>query len=124
MNEATTLLMDFLKPLGVGGSLVGVAFAVALWLRTYLSRSGSDVAEDRANVDVIQRLQVLLDAERIRAKDLEARADQFAKERNDAIAAIGELKAALGRLESTVNHQSDEIARLRAKLESGECSLP
>ncbi|MGD6955936.1 hypothetical protein, partial [Bacillus thuringiensis] len=55
--------------------------------------------------------------------EAEARADQFAKERNELAAAVGRMEGKIealtsqvAQLTATVTSQSEEIARLRTKL--------
>jgi chromosome segregation ATPase len=94
-----------------------------LWLRKWLSRDATDRAMDSADIGVVRRLNELLDIEREARKEAEARADQFAKERNDLAATVGRMEGKIEALTSQVagltervTLQSDEIARLRLKL--------
>ena len=94
-----------------------------LWLRKWLSRDATDRAMDTADIGVVRRLNELLDIEREARKEAEARADQFAKERNDLAATVGRMEGKIEALTSQVTSltervtlQSDEIARLRLKL--------
>lgn len=94
-----------------------------LWLRKWLSRDAADRAMDTADIGVVRRLNELLDIEREARKEAEARADQFARERNDLVATVGRLEGKIealtsqvGQLNERVAAQSDEIARLRGKL--------
>jgi len=94
-----------------------------LWLRKWLSRDATDRAMDTADIGVVRRLNELLDIEREARKEAEARADQFAKERNDLAATVGRMEGKIEALTSQVagltervTLQSDEIARLRTKL--------
>jgi chromosome segregation ATPase len=94
-----------------------------LWLRRFLSKDATDRAMDNADIGIVRRLNELLDTERTRANAAEARADQFAKERNELAAAVGRMEGKIEALTSQVSQltdkvttQSDEIARLRTKL--------
>lgn len=94
-----------------------------LWLRKFLSKDATDRAMDSADIGTVRRLNELLDTERARANAAEARADQFAKERNELAAAVGRMEGKIealtsqvAQLTATVTTQSDEIARLRTKL--------
>lgn len=94
-----------------------------LWLRKWLSRDAADRAMDTADIGVVRRLNELLDSEREARKLAEARADQFAKERNDLAATVGRMEGKIealtsqvGQLTERVSLQSEEIARLRTKL--------
>jgi len=91
-----------------------------LWLRKFLSKDATDRAMDNADIGTVRRLNELLDSERTRANAAEARADQFAKERNELAAAVGRMEGKIEALTSQVAQltervasQSAEIARLR-----------
>lgn len=78
---------------------------------------------DTADIGLVRRLNELLDIEREARKEAEARADQFAKERNDLAATVGRMEGEIEALTSQiaslterVTLQSEEIARLRTKL--------
>ncbi|WP_100633227.1 chemotaxis protein [Pseudomonas qingdaonensis] len=94
-----------------------------LWLRKFLSKDAADRAMDNADIGTVRRLNELLDSEREARKLAEARADQFAKERNDLAATVGRMEGKIEALTSQVASltervtlQSDEISRLRIKL--------
>ena len=94
-----------------------------LWLRKFLSKDAADRAMDNADIGTVRRLNELLDSEREARKLAEARADQFAKERNDLAATVGRMEGKIealtsqvGQLTERVSLQSEEIARLRTKL--------
>lgn len=94
-----------------------------LWLRKFLSKDATDRAMDNADIGTVRRLNELLDSEREARKLAEARADQFAKERNDLAATVGRMEGKIealtsqvGQLTDRVTMQSEEIARLRTKL--------
>lgn len=104
---------------GTGGVLLG-GF---LWLRRFLSKDAADRAMDNADIGTVRRLNELLDSERAARKESEARADQFAKERNELAAAVGRMEGKIealtsqvAQLTSQVTSQSDEISRLRSQL--------
>jgi chromosome segregation ATPase len=94
-----------------------------LWLRKFLSKDATDRAMDNADIGTLRRLNELLNQERAARKEAEARADQFAKERNDLAAAVGRMEGKIealtsqvGQLTERVTLQSEEITRLRTKL--------
>lgn len=106
--------------LGGTGTLLLGAF---LSMRKWLSRDAADRAMDNADIGTVRRLNELLDSERAARKESEARADQFAKERNDLAASVGRLEGNILALTSQVQQltekvttQSAEIARLRSQL--------
>jgi chromosome segregation ATPase len=78
---------------------------------------------DNADIGTVRRLNELLDSERAARKESDARADQFAKERNDLAAAVGRMEGNIlaltgqvAQLTEKVASQSEEIARLRSRL--------
>ena len=106
----------------LGGSAT-VVLGGLLWLRRFLSKDATDRAMDSADIGTLKRLNELLNQERTARKEAEARADQFATERNDLAAAIGRMEGKIEALTSQVaqltdrvTQQSDEITRLRTKL--------
>lgn len=88
----------------VGGAIAAVV-AAAFGLRRWLSGDASARAEDSANIEFLKTLMDQLD----RAT---ARADRVEKERNEAIYLIGELKAQIAVLQSTVNHMQIQIDKM------------
>lgn len=106
----------------LGGSAT-VVLGGLLWLRKFLSKDATDRAMDSADIGTLRRLNELLNQERAARKEAEARAEQFAKERNDLAAAVGRMEGKIEALTSQVaqltdrvTQQSDEITRLRTKL--------
>ena len=106
----------------LGGSAT-VLLGGLLWLRRFLSKDATDRAMDSADIGTLKRLNELLNQERAARKEAEARADQFAKERNDLAAAVGRMEGKIealtsqvGQLTERVTEQSEEIHRLRTKL--------
>ncbi|WP_395600048.1 chemotaxis protein [Pseudomonas sp. B19125] len=106
----------------LGGSAT-VVLGGLLWLRRFLSKDAADRAMDSADIGTLKRQNELLNQERAARKEAEARADQFAKERNDLAAAVGRMEGKIEALTSQVaqltdrvTQQSDEITRLRTKL--------
>ena len=94
-----------------------------LWLRKFLSRDAAERASDGADISTFKRLNELLDSERAARKESDARADQFAKERNDLAASVGRMEGRIEALTSQVAQltekvmsQSQEIASLRQQL--------
>lgn len=73
---------------GTGRTLLG-GF---LWLRKFLFQDATDRAMDNADIGIVRRLNELLDSERQARKEAEARADPFAKERNELAAAVGRME--------------------------------
>jgi peptidoglycan hydrolase CwlO-like protein len=94
-----------------------------LWLKRFLAKEATERAMDNADIGTVRRLNELLDSERTRANAAEARADQFAKERNELAAAVGRMEgkvealtSQIAQLTDKVTSSSAEIARLRAQI--------
>ncbi|MEX6663174.1 chemotaxis protein [Pseudomonas sp. W2-17] len=94
-----------------------------LWLKRFLAKEATERAMDNADIGTVRRLNELLDSERKRANAAEARADQFAKERNELAAAVGRMEgkvealtSQIAQLTDKVTSSSAEIARLRAQI--------
>jgi peptidoglycan hydrolase CwlO-like protein len=94
-----------------------------LWLKRFLAKEATERAMDNADIGTVRRLNELLDTERTRANAAEARADQFAKERNELAAAVGRMEgkvealtSQIAQLTDKVTSSSAEIARLRAQI--------
>jgi chromosome segregation ATPase len=106
----------------LGGS-GAVLLGGVLWLRRFLSKDAADRAMDSADIGTVRRLNELLDSERDARKLAEARADQFAQERNELNRSMGKLEGNIlmltrqvEQLTEKVTSQSEEISRLRAQL--------
>lgn len=106
----------------LGGSGILITGAL-LWVRRFLSKDAAERAMDSADIGTVRRLNELLNDEREARKLAEARADQFAKERNELAAAVGRMEGKIeslttqvANLTEKVTTQSAEIARLRLQL--------
>ncbi|WP_212589936.1 hypothetical protein [Bordetella genomosp. 7] len=76
-------------------------------LRRWLSSDAVNRAADEARVEVIQMLTEQLAA-------ANARADMFARERNDAIREVGDLKTQVALLTAQVRQMQAQLERLNA----------
>lgn len=102
---------------GVIGGAAGAVVAAFVMLRKYLSRDAVDRAGDQADIGAIKRLSDMLDEERKARREAEERADMFAKERNEAIKQIGELKGQITALTMQVellNMKVEQYAKPQA----------
>lgn len=102
---------------------VTVILGGILWLRRFLAKESTDRAMDNADIGTVRRLNELLDSERAARKEADARADQFAKERNELAAAVGRMEGKIealtgqvAQVTEKVTSQSAEISRLRSQL--------
>ncbi|UFH49923.1 chemotaxis protein [Pseudomonas sp. KNUC1026] len=95
-----------------GGS-VTVILGGLLWLRRFLSKDAAERVMDNADIGTVRRLNDLLDSERAARQAAEARADQFARERNELATAVGRLEGKIEALIGQVALLNAEVARLR-----------
>ncbi|MOA22224.1 hypothetical protein D3C78_1427700 [compost metagenome] len=61
---------------------------------------------DTADIAVVRRLTELLDIERDARREAEAKADQFAKERNELVVTVGRLQGEVVALTSQLGRSS------------------
>jgi hypothetical protein len=104
---------------------VSIILGGFLWLRRLLSKDAADRAMDNAGISAVQRLNELLDSERAARATAEARADQYAKERNELAAVVGRMEGKVevltgqvAQLTEKVTTQSTEMSRLRSQRRS------
>ncbi|AZW29154.1 hypothetical protein L506_0505 [Bordetella bronchiseptica GA96-01] len=93
---------------GVGGWVGAIAATViggGLMLRKWLSRDAVDRAGDKAEVNIIETLTIQLAV-------ATARADAFAKERNESVREIGEQKAQIAKLTVQVEMMQAQLERM------------
>ncbi|ATG93098.1 chemotaxis protein [Paracidovorax citrulli] len=87
-----------------------------LFLRQYLSRGAADRADDAGRVSAINVYKELLEAERAARAQADKRADEFAKERNEAVTALGKLQGQLEGMQRQLQHATEEITSLQAQV--------
>lgn len=102
-------------PAKVLGGIATTAVVVVLGLRKWLSRDAVDRASDSAALQTIERLQSLLDAERIARREAERRADQFAHERNELVEKLGELRGQILALGEKVQSLEQTISTMKGQ---------
>ncbi|ABM32933.1 hypothetical protein QRO08_09735 [Paracidovorax citrulli] len=99
--------------LGAGMTAIASGF---LFLRQYLSRGAADRADDAGRVSAINVYKELLEAERAARAQADKRADEFAKERNEAVTALGKLQGQLEGMQRQLQHATEEITSLQAQV--------
>ncbi len=110
-------MTEWMVPGGVSGA-VGAILA-AIGGGAWLVRKGWRIdkvegAQSKAEIDIIQRLQDLLDKANARADLAEQRADRAYSERNDSLREIGDLKRTIAELTAEVRYHKDRRARIDA----------
>jgi chromosome segregation ATPase len=113
-------LMDLVKNmpggnLGIGG-LLGLIGAAAIYFRQYLSGANASRASDAGQIAALAVYQNMVDMLRKSESDAQTRADTFARERNEAIAAVGKLQGQMEAMARQLEVQSSELQSLREQV--------
>lgn len=106
-------------PGGPLGALVGAATAITggfIFLRQFLSRGAADRADDAGRVSAINVYKELLEAERAARALADKRADDFARERNEAITMMGKLQGQLEGMQRQLQLATEEISSLQKQV--------
>lgn len=107
-------LIGELKGVFGGAAAIGISIAVWLW-RERNQRDKSD-ADASGQIQALGVYQELLKNERDAKHLAEQRADQFAKERNEAYQQVWELKGQLKAITDQLEGQTRELVELRSQL--------
>jgi|GEM_PF-6109374 len=99
--------------LGAAAAAIGGGF---IFLRQYLSRGAADRADDAGRVSAINVYKELLEAERAARALADKRADDFARERNEAITMMGKLQGQLEGMQRQLQQATEEIAGLENRV--------
>ncbi|MQR02332.1 chemotaxis protein [Glaciimonas soli] len=94
---------------GVIGSIAAAVFACFIFLRKYLASDAAARADDLGKVSALDLYKQLLESERTARISADARADQFAKERNEAWQMMGDMRGELMALREEVKQLRDQI---------------
>lgn len=103
---------DWGMPAGASGAIGAIMAAVggAAWLIRQVWRNDRvEVAQSKAEIDIIQRLSEQLDKASARADSAEQRADVAYKERNDLLREIGDLKRTIAELTAEVRYLKERL---------------
>ncbi|MFA9287990.1 hypothetical protein ACCQ08_24650 [Comamonas sp. SY3] len=109
MNE----LPEWVKWLGaIGGTIAGGV----LFLRQYLSGAAAERANDSGQIAAINVWRQVAEAAQAQATAERGRADQFAKERNEAIELVGTLKGQLAEMNRQLAVLQTKVDQLTEQL--------
>ncbi|WP_156362881.1 hypothetical protein [Xylophilus sp. Leaf220] len=103
-------------PMGAIGMAIGAIGGGFIFLRQYLSRGAADRADDAGRVSAINVYKELLEAERAARLTADKRADDFARERNEAITMLGKLQGQIEAMQRQLEHATTEIAGLENRV--------
>jgi hypothetical protein len=98
---------------GIVATGVSALVAAFLTLRRFLSSDRAERRKETADVNSIDRIMRLLEIERRRADNAEARADQFARERNEAVQMIGALRGEVAALSQRVSDLQESLLKYK-----------
>lgn len=98
------------------GALLGTFAGGFLFLRQYLSGAAAERASNDSQIAGIAVWQKLAEAAQLQAAQERERADQFAKERNEAIMLVGKLHGQLEQLNQQVESLRGEVKLLTEQL--------
>ncbi|CAG9173016.1 hypothetical protein CURE108131_21095 [Cupriavidus respiraculi] len=103
---------EWMVPGGVSGAVGAILAAIGggAWLiRKGWRNDKVEGAQSKAEIDIIQRLEGLLDKANARADLAEQRADVAYKERNDLLREIGDLKRTIAELTAEVRYLKERL---------------
>ncbi len=113
--------MEFLNELPLWlkwlGGIAGTIAGGALFLRQYLSGAAAERASDTGQIAALDVYKSMVGELRTALAEANTRADQFAKERNEAIEIVGTLKGQLSEMTRQLELQGRELNELRAQVE-------
>lgn len=106
---------DIPLPAGLGawGTVIGMVVGGAIFMRRFFSKDALGRADDSGQMHSIDTLKQILAEERTARHVAEKRADEFAKERNEAWQLLGDLKGQLSSMVQTIKTQTGELSELR-----------
>lgn len=103
-------------PLTAIGAALGLVAAGAVYFRQYLSGAAAARASDDGQIAALQVYKDLLDAATRRQAEAELRADMFAKERNDAVAALGRLEGQIAAMTREIVALHEQVRALKEEV--------
>lgn len=113
--------MDLLDKLPQGwagiGALLGVLAGGVIFLRQFLSGAAATRASDEGQIAALDVYRQMVNELRSQLEAANTRADQFAKERNEAIAMLGKSEGQMAEMARQIERQSHEIRILREQVE-------
>lgn len=103
-------------PLGVLATAAAAITGGFIFLRQFLSRGAAERADDAGRVSAINVYKELLEAERAARALADKRADDFARERNEAITMMGKLQGQLEGMQRQLQAATEEISSLENRV--------
>lgn len=103
-------------PLVAIGGLLGIIAAAGVYFRQYLSGAAASRASDNGQIAALAVYQSMVEMLNKRVIESDMRADGFAKERNEAISAMGKLQGQMDAMNRQLDNQSQELVLLREQV--------
>lgn len=103
-------------PLGAIGGLLGLIAGAGLYFRQFISGAAASRASDSGQIAALVVYQSMVDMLNKRVIESDQRADGFAKERNDAISAMGNLQGQMDAMNRQLEAQSQELVSVREQV--------
>jgi len=100
----------------IGAGLTSLVMG-SLWLRTKLSKDAAEIANSRAEVDMIDRLQEENKQLRLSLQEVTAERNKLYREVGELIGSVRALETSQKMLESRIEQMKQEIVTLRGALE-------
>lgn len=100
----------------IGAGLTSLVMG-GLWLRTKLSKDAAEIANARAEVDMIDRLQEENKELRLSLQEVTAERNKLYREVGELIGSVRALETSQKMLESRIEQMKQEIVTLRGALE-------
>lgn len=97
-------------PVGTAiGAMLGIAYGAYRLVRSNSSKDAVNRADDAGKIDAINEWKDIAGQQSAGRKEAEARADNFAKERNDALQKMGEMQGQLKLMGEQLDRQSQQL---------------
>lgn len=107
---------DLLSWLGIGGGTVAIGYALFRMLFRRVVRDGLEVAKDRGETDLVQKLLDLNSSLTKTNDSLRSDFERLATERGKILAKVGKLESDVTYLKKELREAHEEIALLRRQL--------
>lgn len=110
-------LANLPEPLKWAAGILGTLAAGMIFMRQYLSGAEAQRASDAGQIAALDVYKEMVSGLRDQVATANQRADQFAKERNEAIEQIGQLKGQMAEMSRQIKEQSEELTHLRGEVQ-------
>lgn len=116
----TDFITLFTELKGVFGGAAAIGIAAALYFFSQKNTREMAGADSAGQIKALAVYEEMLKAEREMRAQVEARADKFAEERNEAYRELYKLQGQMSELTKQIERQNAELERLRAQISNLE----